>query len=582
MPWWTFGLGGRPPVLPAAQPLVESVTAAAVPVPGPESKFIRTTESWQSEAWGYYDNLGEYNYAVTWKSAMLSRVRLYVAELTPGEDEPVKSEDPVAMDVMSRLSGGSSGQSQLMSSLGVQLDIPGEGYLIGETVRGAESWVIRSVDEVRASHGHFEVVRDDTPSGSLEWRALSPDAMIVRVYRPHKRWHFLADSPSRAARVTMRELELVNRHIISQYLSRLASAGVVVFPDEITFPVREEFADAPDPFVAEWVEIAATAIREPGSASAVVPIPIKVPGEYVDKIKHLDFTLAIDDKIIEKRDSAIKRLATQVNIPAEVLLGMGDVNHWSAWQLEEGALKTTIAPDAELICDALTRGYLQPRLAASGVDDPGRFVVWYDMSELSIRPDRSANAVLAYDRMELSGEALRREGGFSESDRPEGADLVDQALKLILRTNQAASLSALSELTDTTLDGESPATEPPELPEPAEPPADRSAPETQEEPPPEQAARDRTERMVSQSKAPHAIRFGMEGRSEVLHPAVCERHAYSCPFTHAALRLKFRPGTSGVYACSLDAFGLMRIGNQTPHLDTAMFLSTGVTHAHRV
>jgi hypothetical protein len=555
-----------------------------VSVPGPETKFLRTSESWQNEVWGYYDNLGEYNYAVTWKSAMLSRVRLHVAVLEPGQDEPVRSDDPVAVDVLDRLSGGTSGQAQLMSSIGVHLDIPGEGYLIGETADGIERWTIRSVDEVRASHGRFEVVRDDTPSGSLEWRSLLPDAMVVRIYRPHKRWHFKADSPSRAARVTMRELELVNRHIISQYLSRLASAGVVVFPDEITFPVREEFADAPDPFVAEWVEIAATAIREPGSASAVVPIPIKVPGEYVDKIKHLDFTLALDDKIIEKRDSSIKRLATQVNIPAEVLLGMGDVNHWGAWQLEEGALKTTISPDAELICDALTKGYLQPRLAASGVEDPSRFVVWYDMSELTIRPDRSANAVLAYDRLELSGRALLRESGFDEKDRPEPDELLEQSLKLLLRTNPAAALTALSELTGTDLSSPAPDDVPDssDRPEESVPDTERTAPDTQgvPPPPPDVAARDRTDRVIAQSKAPHAIRFGLNGRTEVLHPAVCERHAYSCPFTHASLKLKFKPGTAGVYVCTLDAFGLMRVGNQSPHLDPASFLSTGVGYAN--
>src|SRR5690606_40124656 len=96
--------------------------------------------------------------------------------------------------------------------------------------------------------------------------------------------------------------------IIAQYLSRLASAGVWLVPDEITFPVREEFADAADPFMAEWIEIAAEAIRTPGTAAATVPIPIKVPAEYVDKIRHLDFTLKRSEKIIDKRESAIKRL----------------------------------------------------------------------------------------------------------------------------------------------------------------------------------------------------------------------------------------------------------------------------------
>lgn len=581
MPWWTFGLGHRKPQIPV-QALQEAYqrafTAAAVPVTGPSTSLLSTPGTWQNEAWGYFDNLGEFNYAVNWKANMLSRVRLFAAEIVPDQDEPVRLESGPAVDLMNKLTPhGALGQSQLMSSLSVQLDVPGEGYLIGETVGGIERWSVRSIDEVRSTRGRFEVMRDDVPSNTQEWRPLSSDALIVRVYRPHKRWSSIADSSARSARGTMREIELVNRHILAQYLSRLASAGVVLFPDEITFPVREEFAEANDPFMAEWVEIAATAIREPGTASAVVPIPIRVPGEFVDKIKHLDFTLKIDDSIIEKRESAIRRLATQVNIPKEVLLGMGDVNHWGAWQIEEGALKTTISPDAELIAQSLTTGYLQPRLMAAG-EDAARFVVWYDMSELTIRPDRSANAQVAYDRLELSGEALRREGGFDESDKPTPEEVREQSLKWITLNNAAASLTALSQLTGDDL----------VVPEPAEEIArsepepvteDRDLPGTQSEPPPPPGpdlSVQRTERLIRQSKAVHAIRFSLGRRWELLHPGLCEQHAYSCPFTHAALAMKTsaHPARSGLYECRLDAFGILRIGDLTPYKDVTQFLVT--------
>lgn len=575
MVWWKFAFGAKP-TTPAAPVL----TAAAVPVPAPDAKLVSHAKPWQDEAWGYYDTLGEYNYAVTWKSAMLSRVRLIVAEILPGQDEPVRSEDDTAMDVLGRLSGGPTGQSQMMANMGVQLDIPGECFLVGETLSGVERWAVRSTDEVRVRHEAFQVVAEASPTDRVEWRPVGANAMIIRVYRPHKRWSSVADSPARAARGTMRELELVNRHILAQYLSRISSSGMVVFPDEVTFPTREEFADAPDPFVAEWIEQAATAIREPGTASSVVPMPIKVPGEYVDKVRFVDFTTAHDSDVIAKRDSAIKRLATQVNIPAEVLLGMGDVNHWGAWQIEEGAIKTAIAPDAELICDALTTSYLQPRLRASGVDNPERFVIWYDLSELTLKPDRSKDAIQLYDRLEIDGDALRRETGFTDDDKPEGDELGEQALKLILRSYGANALTALSELTGDTIEpaplsgGQTPAAsaESPPVPE-------RQAPEPSTA---QQAARARMERATAQAQAPHAVRFGVGGRTEILHPAMCEQHAYSCPFTHAALKLKFRPGTSGTYTCTLDAFGMMRVGIPTPNLNSTLMMVTGGFGAPRI
>lgn len=590
MPWWTFGLGRQPRVpreaLTAAYERAtgpQPLTAAASEVAVPQSNLLRTTDAWQEEVWRYYDTLGEFNYAVSWLSAMLSRVRLYAAELVPGQDEPVRLEDGLAVDVMNRLAGGVSGQTQLMASLAVQLAVPGEGYLVGETLSGAERWTIRSVDEVQARGGRFRV-KDELSPNSDQWRDVV-DGHVVRVWRPHKRWFHLADSSARSARTTMRELELVNRHILAQYLSRLASAGFLILPDEVTFPVREEFADMPDPLMAELVELARMAIAEPGTASAVIPLILKLPGEWIDKVTHLDLTLKIDEKIIEKRDSAIKRLATQVNIPAEVLLGMGDVNHWGAWQIEEGALKTTIAPDAELIAQAFTVSYLQPRMEASGEDDVSRFVVWYDMSELTMRPDRSDDAIQLYDRLELSGEALRRETGFDEADMPSDEELKDQALKVIIKTLPSGAASALAQLIGEDVAPVIPVSaQAPEVAEAAQeeavgsPAPDTGPPNGNEAPAvPDsaQAASARADRLIRQAQAPHAVRFGMAGY-ELLHPDACDQHTYSCPFTQGALSLQRMayPGTPGLYECSLDAFGRFRVGASAPHRDTSGYRVT--------
>lgn len=585
MAWWhAFTQRGTPTpkTLPtrAEQP-PNALTAAATPVQSPRTELIRNTDTWQEEAWQFYDDLGEFRYAVEWEARMLSRVRFYAAKLEPGADEPVRQEAGTAVDLMTQFAGGVAGQAAIVENLATQLAVPGEGYLIVENIDGIERWSVRSIDEVRAAHKHFEVLDENNPrTGTAGWRPLAPDSLNpLRVWRPNKRYHHIADSPARAARTTMRELELVNRHIIAQYLSRLASAGVVIFPDEITFPVREEFADAADPFMEEWIENARTAIATPGTAAATVPMPIKVPAEYVDKIAHIDFTLKIDDKIIEKRDSAIKRLASQLNIPPEVLLGMADLNHWNSWLSDENNLKVNTAPDAELIAGALTTGYLQPRLRASGVQDWAQWVVWYDLSELTLRPDRSDNAIQLYDRMEIDGDALRRETGFDEGDKPTPDKLEQQALLGILRAQPQNALTALARLLGDEA-APTPAAEPATpVAQPEEPAPEERTPPEQSEPPPVDratAARARDERMTRQAKAQHAVRFSVGRPPELLHPKVCTQHAYSCPFTHAGRRLSEmpRPGTSGVYEARLDAFGQFRIGIPLPHLDTSGFLTT--------
>lgn len=622
MPWYSVFTGrapapqppaesGRPGTPPSGRAGASSanssrgaVTAAAAEVHSASSSLMSKPSTWQHEAWEFYDTLGEFNYGVTWTSNMLSRVRLRAAKLIPGSDEPVFQADGIGVELLAKLADGTGGQAQLMRMLTIQLSVPGEGYLVGEVQGGVESWQVRSMDEVRAQNEQFEIVDARLPQ--VTWRPLVKDSHMIRVWRPHARYYHLADSPAKAARATMRELELVNRHIMAQYLSRLASAGIVLFPEEISFPVREEFQDAEDPFMEEWITIAAEAIKNPGAASAVIPIPMRLPADVIDKIAHLDFTLKIDDKIIEKRDSAIKRLATKLDMPAEVLLGMGDVNHWGAWQLEEGGLKVHIAPTAELICDSLTRQYLRPRLEASGAD-PGEWVVWYDMSELALQPDRSQASFDAYDRLELSGAALRRETGFSEEDKPTSQDLLEQGLKLIIKTLPSGASDAISKLTGISLQPIVPIS--PQPPDVAEQTADGNTPDSTPTdqganapgaPPPTakadqepngppapdpgaaaaaQVAEERALRMVVQMRTQHALTFTLGG-TELMHPKLCAGHLYSCPFSHSlsARPPDTRPGTFGTYACRLDALGIIRIDGPMPYADPSDFLTTRSTH----
>jgi hypothetical protein len=160
------------------------------------------------------------------------------------------------------------------------------------------------------------------------------------------------------------------------------------------------------------------------------------------------------------------------------------VNHWSAWQIEESGIKIHVSPKAETIVHGLTKGYLIPTLRAA--DEPllgpegGRLVVWYDVSEITQRPDRSDNFVLAYDRYEIKGEALRREIGADEDDAPTEAEFVQMVRKRAARGDQGA-LQMLSRLENEPVPVEEAPAETPEEPDPEE---DRAIPDTRDEPPP--------------------------------------------------------------------------------------------------
>lgn len=562
----------------------EALTAAAAPIGQAQQKAYSPNNSgWQAEAWEFYDTLGEFRYGVDWRAEMVSRVRLRAGRKRPGQDEPELIDDGPAADLIDELIENSDGgPDQLMRSFATQLSVPGECWLTGEVQQdGTEHWRVRSSDEIRKARKPgvtWEVLDDNASFGGQDiWRELAADALVHRVWEPHPRKFHLPDSPARAARGVMRELDLVNRHIQAIHLSRLASRGMILIPDEIDFPVRKEFEDKYNKVVLEFIETAKTAVQTPGSAASMIPIPFVAAAEYLDKVQFIDFTSEADRKILEKRDSAIRRLATQLDLPAEVLLGMGDVNHWSAWQLEESGVKVHILPMVERICFALLIGYLTPRLKAAGIDEPD-LVVWYDASEITMRPDRSEAATQAFKDLVINEEAYRREIGMDEGDVPSDDEL-ERMILLRLAQDPANAATALKALTGTELDPVATTPEPETVENPQESPAasgeEQGPPGTQNNPPPppneQQAAGlanalrlqlDRAD--IAKAQMHHWFVHSYSG-SHVTHPASCEQIGTACPYQVAmtAGMLKSMPGTPGTYEVSLipgDGQPRLRIG----------------------
>jgi hypothetical protein len=453
-----------------SSPHVNSLIASARTYKGQGDPIIQKRE-WQKEAWDFYHAMGEFWYGTTWLSNALSRVRLVAAKLQPGGDEPeilrddegadggsdITPEELAVVRAVEQLAGGVGGQSAMMKSLGVQLSVPGEGFVVGEQRRlgdgslSSPEWSVKSADEIRRRQSGEvkpntstlkrlggQVVTQSPYEIQIEegaWRPLGGDSIVCRVWQPDEQLSWRSTSAALPALPILREIDLYNRRIIADLVSRLASNGMLIMPEEATFPVRPEFKDASDPFVAELIDTASSAIRNPGSASAAIPIPVKVPAALVDKFIHLTFASPFDDKVMDARDRAIKRLATTLNMPSEVLLGVADVNHWTAWQIDESGIKIHISPIAEIIVHALTVGYLRPMLEAMGSSDVGadgsRYVVWYDVTELTTKPDLAQNAKDAHSDGTISDAAYRREAGFTEDDAPDDDELKTQLLRFL-------------------------------------------------------------------------------------------------------------------------------------------------------
>lgn len=415
-------------------------------------------QTWQTEAWGFRRTLGEFNQAIDWQSRAMSRVRLNAAEIVPGGDEPQPLEDGPAAQLVEDFCGGGPGHSAFLKAITPQLLVPGEGWLIAERDNpnvplAAADWGVYSTETIQAVGATFKV-----RVGEARWRELAPDNLPMRIHEPDPQWPWLATSNSEAAVPIMRRIFLIDSRIIAMMVSRLAMNGLLLIPQEGTFSVPEQYMQAPDPFVAMLIDIASKNIANPGQASAGIPIPVKFTADLIDKWKILKADDPLDEWLLKEREDELGRLGDTLGVARErVSGGMGEQNHWGAALASEEEVRITFAPLAETICGAVTKAYLQPMLKSAGLSPVGphggKLIVWYDTSELTAKVDKSDAVVKAYDRLEASGTALRRELGLDESDAPTPDELEVMIWKKVAGSDTLAP-TAVQQLTgDTTTPG---------------------------------------------------------------------------------------------------------------------------------
>lgn len=420
----------RPKKQAAPQPTAIVASAARVMAGRRKNMPKGGAVAWQTEAWEMLDTVGELDFYREWMSNALSQCSLRVVEDTVDtEGNPVTLEatDPVVLDAMSALFGGEAGQSEMLAAMGGHLAVPGETWLCGlltppETADGPDMWRVLSSDEVSEVGTSWQIERGD---GEPE-KYGRDEVYMTRIWQPHPRRWVHANSSVRSALPILRELVALSKRQAAIIDSRLAGAGILCVPTEITFATpatndgEAEEDEQQDPFMATLIEAMTTALDDQGDASAVVPIVVKAPAEHLDKIKHLTFASPLDDKAIEQRQELVGRLANSLNVPAEVLTGMADVNHWTGWLLDENAIKMHVEPVLTVIAHGLTTRYLWPVLQGEGNErmDPTlrRFRIEGETSNLRQRPNRSAEATGAHAGLVITNAAYAREVGFDKED----------------------------------------------------------------------------------------------------------------------------------------------------------------------
>jgi len=433
------------------------------------------SSAWQSEAWEYYDAIGEIKYAFNLVASVVSRIRMYAAVV----EDPAEAPSPVSRSekidqrlaaaaerALERLDSAYGGQAGLLKDAALNLSVTGECYLVQMPARIGtglpESWDIRSTDELMTdARGNFIVVgrREQAPggnSGSASSAMGSPISLgersfVGRIWRSHPRYSDEADSSLRGLLDMCAELLLLNRTFRATARSRL-NAGALYLPDGLSvaaqgdgdFPLDSDVDVDPSAFTAEeaedefeeqLIDAMTTPIRDEESASAVVPLIIRGPAELGDAIKQFKFERSFDPALAQRADRVLERILQGLDVPKDVITGLANVKYSNAVQIDESLYKAHIEPLMLLLVDSFTVVYLRPYLIANGfsAEDVSKVVVWFDPSQVSTRNDRAADADSGFDRNAISYSSWRRAHGFSEADAPEGTEI---ALRMMIERGQ--------------------------------------------------------------------------------------------------------------------------------------------------
>jgi hypothetical protein len=468
--------------------------AAQVKLDAASVQSLKIAEAdWQKEAWRLYDIVGEFRFVANRRGHQLARIRTYVAEVddtgAPGKETSDKEIKALAEGIF----GGPAAKAEGMRTVGIQLFVAGECYIVAESATKAgddgpegDKWYVVSPTDLKKESGTIKVKKPESAGGGWYDLKASSD-LLIRVWTPHPRKFDMADSPTRAVLPVLREIERLSMLAFSQIDSRLISAGLLLFKKGLDFPARgEDGKPGLDGLMDAIIEAARLSLQGSGTAAALVPIAAEIGGEgsVQDAVHHLRFDTPLTGELKEKLDHAIRRLALGLDAPPEVLMGQGDANHWSAWQISEDEIKTQVEPVAIRICDALTTAYLAPALQAIGKpeDDVDGWTLWFDTAPLAVRPNRFEDALKAWEKGLISNEALLNAGAFDADDEATKKALLEWRAWELIKLNpqlvgdpEIQKILGLPAITVPASPGQDPNAMPPEDPAALDPAEEQNA-----------------------------------------------------------------------------------------------------------
>ena len=489
-----FSRNGAPEQRATAAPYnaTRPITASAARIDISKKNELETlkkrlsTTSWQGDAWDFYDLIGEIQFSANLIANVASRIRLFPGWITSADTAPsnifdIKNDEQVtdelkqaALETLRALESGPGGIPGLLRDAALNLFIAGECYLIQEPAAeggsfGLKTWQIRSVNEI--------IIEGDGPRAKVKLKSSRTQnkneyvtlegvstSQVGRIWRNHPRYSDEADSSMRPQLENCDMLLLYDRAKRSIVKSRL-NAGLLYLPDGLANAAgpdgEGEFEEDQDPtqmapmsdaggdeVEEEIMDALGRPIGDESAASAAVPYILRGPLELGAGIRHITFERKFDPQISSDAERILERILAGLDLPKDVVSGVGSAKYANAVVIEESLYKAHIEPLILTIVDALSAILLRPVLKSLGFneDQLSRVTIWYDPSAITTKPDKATAASQGYEMGIISEASWRRANGFGDSDAPDGIEKIQRMAQTKGILNEAIVEAALRTL----------------------------------------------------------------------------------------------------------------------------------------
>lgn len=302
-------------------------------------------EAWQFEVLEYAETIPEVIGTSMLVRNSASKMKLLVRNRDGSEAD--FAADPIARDLQHRLDKYNIGRAtELIFLVGEQYtewpEIGDPGVLsINEAKLDNEMWTVRN------ARGGFDPI--------------NPNTQIMRVWRESTSNRFHAISPHKAALELLKAMYAHQLADTGVATSRLAGAGILFWPTTLKAegldPDGNPYPNSQESLLQSLHGAMMQSITKRDSKDAIIPFiqmydPMGLDVAYKPELLRIDREDQAD-MYAERFRAYEHRYAVAIELPLEAVEGMGQTNHWSAWQIDVDKERTYITPMVQLTVDAL-------------------------------------------------------------------------------------------------------------------------------------------------------------------------------------------------------------------------------------